>query len=658
MHTTGPNRFVSTLTVKIICEKNLGYQPKMSLLLPRRFPLIAALLLVLVAVSSRPSAAFCQDEEQIERPLTQDLLPETTVVFFQIDNIREMVTKIQESSIGKLAQNESIAPLIEGMWGEAKAAYGDYEEQIGVSLEDLQAFPAGELTFAIIAPRRKDPEFLLIVETDPESEAVDRVLDRGRNLIREQAGEEIETEISDDGFEIESFKAEDRVVKFFRKDGLMVGCTSEDELNDLIDRWMGREVEKVRPLSTNRKFVTIMNRCRGNNDIRPEARFFVDPITMVKSFNRGNAPVQAGLAFLPVLGLDGLLAVGGSALYSEEEFASVAHAHILLAEPRKGIFEMLAFKPTDYQPEPFLPQNVVNYLTTSWDVDQMLAELTTMIETFQGEGVVDEFFENNLNQELGFDVREEILGGLTGRVTYVQWMEPPARINSQVNVIALEVKDPAAFEATMEKVIERINRDQAEDEPDRVDETEYKGIRIFGPSEERLEEQWNQRRERRLEQGRGDIAPVEINVPKPSFALIGNHLVISPQSREFVRRAIEVDQGDSESLAASEEYQIISQRMTRLLGSDMPSAMMYARPVESIRWMFEMAKSPDSREFLAKQAEENKYVGGIKNVLDENPLPEFEELEKYFQPQGGFMTSDDTGLHFLIFELRAPDDDE
>jgi hypothetical protein len=44
--------------------------------------------------------------------------------------------------------------------------------------------------------------------------------------------------------------------------------------------------------------------------------------------------------------------------------------------------------------------------------------------------------------------------------------------------------------------------------------------------------------------------------------------------------------------------------------------------------------------------------------MDDNPLPNFADLEHYFQPQGGFMTSDDTGFHFLAFEMKSNDEDE
>ena len=92
-----------------------------------------------------------------------------------------------------------------------------------------------------------------------------------------------------------------------------------------------------------------MNRCLGNNELEPEARFFIDPIGLTRSATRGNFAAQAAINFLPIIGLDGLLGVGGSMLLSEDDFESVVHGHILLSNPRKGILEMLALKPTDYQ---------------------------------------------------------------------------------------------------------------------------------------------------------------------------------------------------------------------------------------------------------------------------------------------------------------------
>ena len=622
-------------------------------------------LVALVAFS--PALAQLDPET---RPPTQDLLPETTVSFVQIDNFRDMVEKMQDASFYKMFEEESVASLRDGLWDEAKLAYEDVKEEVGLEVDDLMALPAGEMTFAVIAPRRKNPEFMLILELDDESEALDRVLDRGREIVQQESGEEITSEESEDGIKYESFNVEGKRVKFFRMGGLLVGSTSEDELDAFVDRWAGREVKKVRPLSANRKFITVMNRCLGSKELKPEARFFVDPISLAKSSTRGNVSAQVALNFLPALGLDGLLSIGGSMLLSEEDFESVVHLHVHLADPRTGIFEMIALKPTNYEPEPWLPADAVSYMTTSWDIDQMMTELTKMIEAFQGEGVVDEWIQENINDEIELDLKEDILAHLTGRVTYCQWNEPPMQLNSQMNVVAFEIENLEEFEKSIEAVIARVNRgdDDEEESEEAIEETDYNGVRIWSQPTKRIEQRMERRRERfkerrarrakttdddDLEDDFSELAMENLKTPQPSFALIGNYLVFSPQSMGFIKHAIDTDQGDNDALVDDAEFQTISDKMTKLLKTDMPCAMMYSNPEETFRMLFELYNSESTQGMITRGAEKNKYLAGVHGRLKENPLPEFDDLKKYFKPAGGYALSDETGYHFLLFALRG-----
>ncbi|MFT7631613.1 MAG: hypothetical protein ACI87E_002651 [Mariniblastus sp.] len=616
----------------------------------------AALTLGLV-LGSTPFAAG--QTEPVERPSTQDLLPETTVGFIQVDNFRDMLEKIKESSMGQMSQDEAIAPLLEGLWEEAKLAYDDVKDDVGVSLEDLQALPSGEMTFAVIAPRRKDLAFMLVIELE-ENEAVDRVLDRGRQLIQEEGGEEITSEESEDGITYESFVVNGQNIKFFRKDGLMVGCSSEDELDALVDRWMGREVKKVRPLSSNRKFVTIMNRCVGTKDLKPEARFFVDPIGWAKTGLRGNVGAQVGLNFLPVFGLDGLLGIGGSMILSEDDFESVTHAHVLLASPQKGVFEMVSLKPTNYSPETWMPADTTAYMTTSWDINQMVTELTKLIENFQSEGAVDEWIEENINQELELDLKDDVLAHLTGRVTYVQWISDSMTISSQVQGFGIELSNPEAFEVSLDAIVARINRGNDDDDEDEdeenepvLQEVEYKGVRMWTIASQQLSQQAERQRERRLERGEVEFETEEL-LPQPAFALIGNYFVVSgsPKTRQFLEHAIDTEQGDFTSLAMDEKFKQVNDKLVRQLKTDMPCAVMYSNPERSMRMMLEIASSEQANSLMGRGAEGNKYLAGIKARMDENPIPEFETLQKYFQPAGGFATTDETGYHFMAFGLR------
>ena len=605
------------------------------------------------------------------RPPTQELLPETTVMFMQIDNFADMALKMKESNFFQMFQHEEVAPLFEGLWDDAKLAYDENaKEEVGLDIEDFQALPKGELCFAIIAPRRKNPEFLLLLELDDETDSKDKVLNRIRDEIQED-GAEITTEESDDGIEYETFTVDDKKVKYFEKDGLLVGCTSEEELDAFVDRWMGRKVEKVRTL---------------------------DPIGIAKSATRGNFAASASLNFLPIFGLDGLLGAGGSLLLSEEDFESVMHAHLLLANPRAGIFEMVAMKPTMYEPEPWIPSDVINYGTTSWDFKQLLAELTKIIENFQPIGSVDEWIEENLNETMGLDVKTDILEAVSGRVTFAQWNEEPIRLNSQLTILSLGIEDAEAFEPTLEKIVEAMNKEGSErrqnrrrvrdadgedndddkpaketntesDETDQWIEQEYEGIRIWCFDMEVIQNAQERRRERQRqraeEQGRPVRVTPSMNEQQPAFALVGDYLLMS-QSLTAIQKAIDVDQGREPALTDNDEYVDISDTMTKLLKNEMPVAMFYSNPAEAFRMWFELAGSDETKGYFSSQleianAEEEtpeyaKYLERFKDRLDANPLPPFDEMRKYFKPQGQIVTDDDTGFHLLWFQKRFDPD--
>jgi hypothetical protein len=641
-------------------------------------------LAVVIAFTATNNIVVGQEADPSNRPRTQELLPETTVAFIQIDDFRDMVGKLQETSFGKMTQDEAIAPLIDGLWDEARLAYSEVESEVGITLEDIRSLPSGEMTFAIIAPRRQSPEYMLIIELDTESGAGERILERGREVIATETGEPISTEESEDGIEYETFNAAGKNFKFFEKDGLMVGCSSEEELDAFVDRWMEREVEKVRPLTSNRKFVTIMNRCLGNNELEPEARFFIDPIGLTRSATRGNFAAQAAINFLPIIGLDGLLGVGGSMLLSEDDFESVVHGHILLSNPRKGILEMLALKPTDYQPEPWLPADTATYLTTSWDVDKMLVELSKMVDLYQGdEGLVDTWIEGNINERIKMDLKEDVLAHLSGRVTYAEWISPPLALNSQVQIFAMELSDADAFEKSFESIIQNViggNNDDEEDgggndenEEERgelMETADYKGFKTWTLSQSRMDNQRDRRNQRRQERRQAqnpdrDIIDIDVDPeaeemrmemrPKPAMAIVGNYLLMSfsPRSMDFIRYAIETHEGEESSMANDENFVAIQRKMTRLLRNDMPCAMTYQNPEHAFKMLFELAGSEQTQSFISGQIEDNPVLAGIQSRFAENPLPDFDEMKGYFQPTGGFVVSDDTGYHFLAFSMKS-----
>ena len=622
---------------------------------------------LVVAVLTLPiCSAFASPQEDSipERPKTEMILPETTVALVQLPDFQAAVEKMRETGAGKMMADDAVASLVDGLWQEAESAYDDVKEDVGVELSDLTALPDGEITFAVIAPRRSNPEYMIIMDLNEEEGALDRVMERGREmLLQDEEVEGDEDSLNEDGFQIESFKADGKRVHFFRHENTIVASTSVSELDDLIERWLGREVEKTRPLASNRKFVTIMKRCTSPQDLEPEFRFFVDPIAVAKSSTRGNAAARFTINLLPLLGFDSLSAIGGALFLDEEEYESVMHAHVLLTNPRTGIFALLAFRPTEYEPEEFIPQSAVNHMMVSLDAPKAYAELTKIVDSFMSPGDFENVVDKNVNQELGLDLKQDIIDSIDGRITFFQWIEEPAFLNGTRSCIAFRLKDPENFEMLMDKMTERLNDDFGGND-ESIEKRDYRDVTIYAEPRAKVEER-NERMKKRLGRRRSGKrraitsepeVRMERRVESPQLAIFCDCLVVSLDSNNLMQTMIDTFQGEGDRLVDDHNYARIVDESRRLLSNELPMANFYSDPKRQLKWLLELANTDQTKEVLDSAAENNKYLSGLKQRLEENPLPEFEQLEKYFSQSGGYMSDDDTGLHMLFFTLKSDEE--
>ena len=83
----------------------------------------------------------------------------------------------------------------------------------------------------------------------------------------------------------------------------------------------------------------------------------------------------------------------------------------------------------------------------------------------------------------------------------------------------------------------------------------------------------------------------------------------------------------------------------------------YSDPKRQLKWLMELVSTEQTGKVIDRAAEDNKYLSGFKRRLDENPLPSFEQIEKYFSQTGGYMSDDDAGLHMLFFTLKSDEEE-
>ena len=207
------------------------------------------------------------------RPASADLLPENTVVYLQMNSVKNFVKQMSESSAGEIIANEKMAKLINGMYGEVKNQYEKVRDDVGVSLDDLAKLLTGEFCFAVTAFKDRAPGVVLLFDYDPESETLPTLLASGRKFAEKDGATFESTDDAD--VKIETVHGPDQEFFFFLNAGTFVGATDLELVKEMLVRWRGKDVEKIRPLSQNRKFITIMNRCRGTKDAPPELRGYV-----------------------------------------------------------------------------------------------------------------------------------------------------------------------------------------------------------------------------------------------------------------------------------------------------------------------------------------------------------------------------------------------
>ena len=625
-------------------------------------PAIVIAMLFLTAVVF-PSSAWSQRNE--ERPNIEDLLPETTVAFVQIADIRDFIEKTSDGATMQMLRDEEVAPLYERVVEEGRKAYDKVEEKVGLSLDEIQSLPSGEMVACMIAPRRKKPVFMVIMEVGEDNEAVDKALGVARDKMSE-AGVEREEEELESGVEVEKIRVDGQQVYMAQRDGLIIGCSDEKVLNNFFLRWDGEEVEKVRPLSKNRKFITIMNRCRSKKDLPNDVRFFFDPIATYKSAAKGNVGMSTAIAFFNPIGLDTIRALGGSMILGDDEYEVIMHGHLLLASPRKGVTKVIALKPGDYQPELWMPNDALFYSTTSWDVPQMYQELRGIFDLTLEEGTFDDFILENIDDRLEMSLEEDILSQLSGQIAIAQVAAEPGKLNSASWIVGLGLTDSEKATVVVEDIIAWLN----ENANLGFEENEHEGIKYWKTSEEVVSERAERRRkwreERRARRGDdgddddGDLMRATVRMPEPHYSIIGGSLVIC-DSKEAFESVVATYKGKKPGLANDEEFVKMAEQMTRLLGTDMPVALSYSQPKNQLLPMLDYANSADARTYLssmAEKGEEGGFWGTLKGVLDDHDLPSNDVLSKYMLPQGWFMTSDDTGYHLLWFQNRLQSKDE
>ena len=620
---------------------------------PRWGSLIIAI--VICTGLSQPHTAIGAEESAT--PGAPRLLPKDTLAYIRIDSADNFRSDMESSSIGQMMNDPKLRPFVGELYSTMSQLFEQFGTQLGLSLDELLAIPTGQIAAAAMPANLSDrDEELAEEETDSDSpEAIRRRIERKRRQQNAIAGifileagknldnmmsliDRLEERMIQGGYVRRTSKADGTTivkllpprqgppeVEYFTKDDTLVFGIGHETAAKALDQWTGKSEEDS--LADRADFTSLMSRCIGAEETRPQITFFLDPYHFVERIvNRGGA---AALVWPLVenLGISKIRGMGGSSYQGGDVFEDIAHFHILLDPPRDGMFGVLRPETGDTTPPKWVPSNVSSYTTLNWDFEQTYENVDKLLATFQGAEPLKRFIEDPAKQAAGVSIKDDVLSNLTGRIVTCAWMEPPVRLNSRTSAFALEIKDELNAKSLIAKIRDR--------RPNDLEVQTIGGVVVYS---------LKNRSQREL--------PENLRVPRPGFMIMGKWFIFS-DSQGFLTQITRANADSMPRLINEPEYELVSSELGGKLDGETPFLVSFLRGADSIRQIYDLAKSPDTQRLIRSAGQQNPFMARIVALLEQNELPDFKEFEKYFAPTGTFAYDEPAGMHFGFFTLRA-----
>lgn len=583
-----------------------------------------------------------------ERPSAPKLLPYNTVVYLRVDDFPALGDDFLKTSFGKIRNDASVSPLVDRLYNEFINAFPQVEDELGVSVEELMELPTGEVAISLAVTDTGRPMFAFIADVGENVDTAITLLERAEFEHINNAGDLSEELIGETEVTLFANPGDDDDVYSFIKEETVVLCSSELMATHLISVWEGTATEADRTLADNRKFTDIMRNSVGAEDFQPQISFYADPLTLVKSTTQDNFQAQAALALLPTLGVDGFKAVGGSLIVGPPGFDTMAHFHLSLGSPRRGVFNLLTLGEGELNSEDWVSNETANYGTMYWDLEEMYGELTKVVDSVLGSGYFENLVEENVNVPAGINLQDDVIAQFGGRLTFVQQVVDPDVLNGQASGIGFKLKEPEKMADFLDTLIEEKAAWMSKQSHNGVTYYQTPTGRPGGPGlqpDAQLDP--NQPNAQPPRPG----PPGNFRRPTPTFAIVGDTLLLS-DSELIVFKAIDTYQGGEDRLADAEDFRLVLDTVKAQTGEFKPSAITFSRPEKGLEFVYNLALGEDAQSALQQGAENNDFLRTLNSAFLDHPLPPFEEISKYMAPSGGVLFNRPTGLHFLNFSLN------
>ncbi|MFM8497702.1 MAG: hypothetical protein ACKOEM_19600 [Planctomycetia bacterium] len=623
------------------------------------FTLAAALACATLLPTAAMAGAFAPSET---------IFPATTRGWISVANPQFFQESFDRTQYGQLLKDPVMKPFMDSFRAQLRSAGKQRLGKLGLTLEDLEKVPGGEIAMAAIEPQPGTLASILLVDTTGHEAETKALLEQvEKRLIEQKATKTAGTTAGMSVFQLppeqNGSSSKPRQVAIYSAAGTLVVGDSPAVVGQVVATLKQGRKDSLASVPA---YQAVVARC--GKEVPPSAaplRWFVDPFGYAKVYQAANPPREKrkGPDYVAILGRQGFDAVKGAGgiVFFDNGTREAQHHTLVYAPPLAGrqpfavdrfdlAARMLQFPNADrIEPPQWVPRDVSSWVTAQWDLANAFASAEPLVDDIVGEkGVFDDVIASLKEDPDGpqIDVEKDLVACLGTRILVLGDYATPIDVDSERLVIAIEAKDAAKVAATVAKsmatdpdmqkvesnghvIWEMIDRSAAIPKL----EIETPGGAIAHADDE-SDPHHHRKRLREKE---------EKLLPHSAVTVAHGHLLIASH-RDFLERVLATSAGEG-GLTAAADYALVTGEMKKLFPAT-SALRSFGRADESVRPAYEMLRKgemPKSKSVIGQLLNgllcDGKEGSVRAQKIDGSTLPDFELIRKYFGTVGLGMES-------------------
>jgi len=643
-----------------------------------------------VAAFAAPAALVAGEAAFIP---SERILPDTTRVWVSIREPDAVQASFNRTQLGKMLQDPTMQPFVKSFREQLRNSGRQRLKKLGLTLEDLEKIPAGELAVACVEPRKDVAAVVLLVDATGNERELAALIGQMTDRIGKQGGRRLPPVAAAPelvAFELPPDPADRSGKPEFaafasRGSALVIG----DDVSVVADVFT--RLSKGRPDSMESlpAFRPVMERtAKGLPAGRPPVRWYVDPLkyaglmetlrndrerSLPRTGGKNRSAEEQRDGRVDVLlrnGFDCIQGAGGHVVFDAGS-NEVLHHSLVYAPPLPGrepfgtnrfnsSARMLRFPNiAAIDPPDWVPHDVARWTAFEWDIKTAFKSAEPIVDDMVGEpGAFDDILVTLREDPDGpqIEVERDLIAALGSRVVILSDHVHPIDSEADRLLIAIESKDAKLLAATIDKsmksepdmrrlehgghvIWELVQKDVAIPKLE-VETSVGKVAHADSREEHDAEESRRSRRDRLRERE-------ERLLPHSAVTVAHGHLFIASHI-DFLRKVIETS-GGPKALAESADYKVVTTEMQKLFPSK-TALRSFGRAEETVRPTYEAIKNgwmPTSKSLLGQMLNgmlsDGKPGSVRKQRIEGSSLPEFEVVRKYFGTIGLSVESTEDG---------------